>query len=397
MTKTSGTKIFKMAALAILLLLLLHEIDGNIFQEHRKKREENRRRRKMESSKRREPFAPKLPQTEEAKEWRQNRIQSSLNRLDAYLKEAGMTKHPISRNQSIETTFMSSNQMRTSFVDSEAANTSSFLEVEEKFAGAALGAAANMLFSRTTMCVMCSYILEMADRQVKASPRWANGGGGFFPGQVDFSPGENQGFFRTYPGGYLETEERVSTGAPIGSGKPEAPVLRRGGRQDFTAAKSYHSSSSFGASEPAAHMLPANFRLQEASVMTGGPPHIDPNPNPHVNYDRANSMYGMGTDNGLNPKPLGGKKERVGRFTPRDYDRVDSQSEKSMEYQQMFNDVMDALDEICFKDLPASYSQYCNLPYMNGEAVVERYLHDYEDWEICQKIFSCISGFYDGL
>ena len=34
---------------------------------------------------------------------------------------------------------------------------------------------------------------------------------------------------------------------------------------------------------------------------------------------------------------LAGRKVRIGRFTPRDYDRVDSQSEKSMEYQQMFN------------------------------------------------------------
>jgi len=61
----------------------------------------------------------------------------------------------------------------------------------------------------------------------------------------------------------------------------------------------------------------------------------------------------------------------------------------------MFNDLMNTLDDICFKDLPSEYTQYCDLPFKNGEALVEYYLHDYEDWEICTLIYSCVDGFYD--
>eukprot|EP00940_MAST-03C_sp_MAST-3C-sp2_P001658 g1658.t1 len=344
------------------------------------RREQKRREREAKLAQRRtgENFVPKLPQTKEAKEWRKNRIEESLAKLDAYIKTAKQEKHPTSRNESAALDMLAPSEMHGHLSeDSE----TSFLEVgsRTKFAGAVVGGLANALFSRTTMCVMCSYILEMADRQVKASPRWANGGGGFFPGQVDFSPGENQGFFRTYPGGYLEMEE---SSAPIGSGKPIPPRMRR--------------------DAPSVAPAAVPMRMQSTEVLTSqstekAPPAIDTSPSPTTNYARAQNMYGMGSDNGMNQRGLEGKKMRVGRFTPRDFDRVDAQSEKSMEYQQMFKDLMDALDEICFKDLPTAYSQYCNLPYMNGEALVEFYLHDYEDWEICTKIFTCISGFYDGL
>ena len=115
-------------------------------------------------------------------------------------------------------------------------------------------------------------------------------------------------------------------------------------------------------------------------------------------YEAPVSTFGAGTANGMDQESvLEGRKVRIGRFTPRDYDRVDSQSEKSMEYQQMFKDMMDALDEVCFKDLPEEYAQYCSLPFNNGEALVEFYLHDYEDWEICTKIYSCLEGFYDDI
>ena len=53
------------------------------------------------------------------------------------------------------------------------------------------------------------------------------------------------------------------------------------------------------------------------------------------NYAAPVSTLGAGTANGMDQESaLAGRKVRIGRFTPRDYDRVDSQSEKSMEYQQ---------------------------------------------------------------
>eukprot|EP00940_MAST-03C_sp_MAST-3C-sp2_P001661 g1661.t1 len=320
-----------------------------------------------------------LPQGQTEIDWRRKRIESSLKQLDELLRSPESGEHAVSRNESVQGHLMSRSEMNANMFTSSSATTS-FLETGSKtqFAGAVAGAALNMFFSRTTMCVMCSYILEMADRQVKASPRWANGGGGFFPGQVDFSPGENQGFFRTYPGGYLEMEERARSkqSFPIGSGKPEPP--RRSRRQR----------------DPEAMPM----RMQSTGVQTSQrmPPAIDTSPGPITNYARAQNMYGMGT-NEKAPVEQAGKKMRVGRFTPRDFDRVDAQAEKSMEYQQMFKDLMDAFDEICFSDLPASYSQYCNLIFHNGEALVEFYLHDYEDWEICTKIFTCIAGFYDDI
>lgn len=84
--------------------------------------------------------------------------------------------------------------------------------------------------------------------------------------------------------------------------------------------------------------------------------------------------------------------------------------------------------QVCFKDLPSGYQSYCQMPFKNGEALVEvrvarpccvhpffciarfccifnllhrpwvvslqLYLHDYEDWEICTDINCCSQGFY---
>lgn len=60
----------------------------------------------------------------------------------------------------------------------------------------------------------------------------------------------------------------------------------------------------------------------------------------------------------------------------------------------MFNDLMAALDDICTKDLPKQYMQYCRLPYRNGDLLTELYVHNYQDWEICTKIAACGSSFF---
>jgi len=375
---------------AVGLALTACVVSGNIFDDYRKERAAKSRERANRPGidmKQARNFVSKLPMNEESVKSRKSRIEQSLARLDKFMETA-----PVDNQQGIDTDLFAAADKAMESVPAE----TNLIEMQAntQFAGAVMGAAANMLFSRTTMCVMCSYILEMCDRQVKASPRWANGGGGFAPGKVDFTAGENQGFYRSYPGGYLELEESVSETvllqsslsqqvvAPVGSGSPEPPTASR-------AAYTGGQPSPFGTTSGQAAM-----KFRGAS---SGTPHIDESPNNYVNYQNARPVYGQGTDNGAGAKMEGdqGKKIKIGRFTHRDYDRVDSGAEKSMEYQQMFNDLMNTLDDICFKDLPSEYTQYCDLPFKNGEALVEYYLHDYEDWEICTLIYSCVDGFYD--
>eukprot|EP00939_MAST-03C_sp_MAST-3C-sp1_P000670 g670.t1 len=406
---------------AVVVGCVLHTSTAGFFDEYRKQFKQSTRSNGGGSKDRGGGHARdsniKLPQTKESVDHRRKRIDSSLKLLDELLQSEEIKKHSVSRNKTVDVDYMTSSEMRSHVYslanvsenerggESEEDLEVNFLEVNTKFVGGAVaGAALNMLFSRTTMCVMCSYILEMADRQVKASPRWANGGGGFFPGQVDFSPGENQGFYRTYPGGYLETEEKIRAKAPIGSGKPEPAAMTR--IPSMTSSPSLLGRLNPSSIKSGTDM--SSMRMQSESVdvhKSQSPPRVEYGAHPKAAYSYKNAvnMYGMGTNNnvidGLDKtrQSQAMKHMRVGRFTPRDFDRVDAQSEKSMEYQQMFDDLMDAFDKICFEDLPASYSQYCNLIYHNGEALAEYYLHDYEDWEICTKIFECIDGFYDGL
>lgn len=65
----------------------------------------------------------------------------------------------------------------------------------------------------------------------------------------------------------------------------------------------------------------------------------------------------------------------------------------------MFNDMMDQFDEICQNDMPVTPSQdwrmYCKLLYTNGELLVELYLHGYEDYEICTRIYACPRHFFE--
>ena len=77
-----------------------------------------------------------------------------------------------------------------------------------------------------------------------------------------------------------------------------------------------------------------------------------------------------------------------------DIDRLDNTHEASSEYTQMFQDFMDALDDIQAHDLPPDYKQYAKQIYSNAEAAVEYYLHDYEDWQICSAIYACKPDFY---
>ena len=128
----------------------------------------------------------------------------------------------------------------------------SFVEVSEGVR-VALGAAASVtggvgagvqgmpvVFSPTTQCVMCSYILEQADRKIKEIPRWSNGGG-YFPGTSNFAPGTQRGYYRNYAettamlelaaqeqqrGQALDRRARISVGAGVRAGATQGRSTR---------------------------------------------------------------------------------------------------------------------------------------------------------------------------
>jgi len=259
-----------------------------------------------------------------------------------------------------------------------------------------------MLFSRTTLCVMCSYILEMADRQVKAIPRWANGGGGNFPGTMDFSPGENQGYFRTYPGSYLEVNEDLLL-------EEDGIVLAQPKEKEMQIRDASPALIEIGAQYGPGTGLPEAPIPSQALADSGSPSATPWATTGARTISQAVRDAGMATDaarqqneanvaavTGLTQQGADSRVHRVrrGRMTHRDVDRMDATSEKAMEYQQMFKDMMDALDSTCFNDMPSGYTSYCQMPFKNGEALVELYLHDYEDWEICTDINCCTASFY---
>ena len=94
----------------------------------------------------------------------------------------------------------------------------------------------------------------------------------------------------------------------------------------------------------------------------------------------------------------GGRTSRVkvGRHTFKDQDLTEDQVEKDQEFATMYKDFMDAMDDVCFHDLPKDFQQYCKSMYYYGDRVVEMYLHDYDDFEICGKVpMQCTPTWFD--
>ena len=50
---------------------------------------------------------------------------------------------------------------------------------------------------------------------------------------------------------------------------------------------------------------------------------------------------------------------KTGRHTFKDKDLTDDQVEKDQEFTTMYKDFMDAMDDVCFHDLPKDFQQYC--------------------------------------
>jgi hypothetical protein len=104
----------------------------------------------------------------------------------------------------------------------------------------------------------------------------------------------------------------------------------------------------------------------------------------------AASLLGGGSSGGMT------NRVKVGRHTFKDQDLTDDQVEKDQEFATMYKDFMDAMDDVCFHDLPKKFQQNCKHMYYYGDRVVEMYLHDYDDFEICAQIpMQCIPSWFD--
>lgn len=149
----------------------------------------------------------------------------------------------------------------------------------------AAGAAASLLFSGDEQCVMCCYVLEQMDRQVKSLPHWANGGASHFAGNVDFSAGSQQAFYRSSPQ-FLQLDDSragsdasdrassddsdaaalLQVGGVVGSGVPErAPAAQQVVADDAAAPAAEAApvtASVRAAPTPGLHKLPAALRAQ---------------------------------------------------------------------------------------------------------------------------------------
>ena len=85
-----------------------------------------------------------------------------------------------------------------------------------------------------------------------------------------------------------------------------------------------------------------------------------------------------------------------GRHTFQDVDLTDDQVEKDKEFTTMYKDFMDAMDDVCFHDLPKSFQKRCQYMYYYGDRIVEMYLHDYDDFEICAQVpMQCTPTWFD--
>ena len=78
--------------------------------------------------------------------------------------------------------------------------------------------------------------------------------------------------------------------------------------------------------------------------------------------------------------PVGGKAGYV------DADRHESMGEKSDEFNSMYKNFMDAIDDTCYRDMPKTWLSGCSDLYSKSDKLVEMYLHDYDDWAICNEV-----------
>ena len=99
------------------------------------------------------------------------------------------------------------------------------------------------------------------------------------------------------------------------------------------------------------------------------------------------------------PAPSGGPvyvDRNRGRWGPRDHNYINTLMEKDKEFEDIYKLVMDSFDDTCYHDFPREYQTVCKNMYHYGGEIVEMMLHNFQDWEICQK-FMCPANFFDEL
>ena len=85
---------------------------------------------------------------------------------------------------------------------------------------------------------------------------------------------------------------------------------------------------------------------------------------------------------------------QVGQVINKQIEQVHIQNENSAEFEATYKQWMDALDDVCYHDLPPTFYSFCKPIYENGDKIVEMYLHGYEDYEICSSV-SCPKNFFE--
>jgi hypothetical protein len=363
-----------------------------------------------------------------------------------------------------------------------------FIDAAAGMAGGMAGGALGKLLNNVDAgCVLCEYVLELMERQVRSKPRLQNGDG-YYPGVMDFGGGNQQGYYRVYPGNYLEVGEDITHFSPERVGQQKKLLkhignrLRRSHRQESKAAKRkvpwwYRSrtrtrnrgtkddaSSKFvqlsdgtisskadaataerttslsaayishrrdmvqAATEHAASLTTAQQEALQAQKNMGiGIPGLGGSEAAGGLGALGASIPGIGGSEGLSGlsglsgipgvgaltaavsgvstasansgKTFPEHRPIIGRFDQKEMDRLENQMTKDGEFSLMYKDLMDAMDDICYRDIPLYYRMAaCQYMYSSSDLLVELYLHEYDDRHICQTLpGQCPPNFFDSI
>ena len=222
-------------------------------------------------------------------------------------------------------------------------------------------------------CVMCEYVLEAILRKVKSQPPLQQsmsvtdiGGSSKLPEDA----------YRTYQGPpmFLEFKSQVVTA--------HTHTLRatKGGKAKKAAKKKAKAEKK--ASKKAAK------KGGKKGGKTGKPKQ------PKKPVPPAPKLPGVVKDKAMPKLPRKPKGLKVGTFTRKQLEQTQIEGEKSAEFEATYKQWMDALDDVCYHDLPATFYHFCKRIYNSGDLMVEMYLHGYEDYEICSAM-SCPKNFFE--
>jgi hypothetical protein len=359
-------------------------------------------------------------------------LQSQMSSATATIRKRNQ-KNTVSKSTPSSTSTLSATPTNTILLDQTSTKKGfigSAMSSASSMASSVAGTAMNSMYDKP--CVMCEYILEQVDKMIKAQPRMMNGNG-YYPGVMDFGGGVQQGNYRTYQGTYLEVGEKNSRKSrrgerrnlPIKLTKESATTSATPTSTEKGKSSPLHRSTSnvqFGPVNGAKRNLKQNnrhappvgrftheqrkaalSRFQEKLKIGIKEKLIT---SKSLLFTSTGSTTAKVSKGGSKGDSKGGSKggatgfdinrATTGRHTFKDVDLTDDQVEKDQEFATMYKDFMDAMDDVCFHDFPKDYQQYCKNMYYYGDRVVEMYLHDYDDFEICaQTPLQCIPTWFD--